>query len=234
MPAFLILYFFAGRVCCSLCIWHLTVVLCVLKCFVLFFVYPGSVTWCPGVHPMVASATSAVMILYTSFTATTSFVVFGLLQVCRNANFGTRWTWPLEEESTQYQKQVRSDELISHSCDFTVVTETTFSRWKSIPSFPPILRGNGWIYVLMLTWNMLQACYLLCGFATALRIGCCLLSGGSSPAPHLRLGLWAVVVLFSFFSSVVVLMSLVVWVMHMPYLLKHSYTSSSQASKAMS
>ena len=29
---------------------------------------------------MVASATSAVMILYTSFTATTSFVVFGLLQ----------------------------------------------------------------------------------------------------------------------------------------------------------
>ncbi|CAN0410444.1 unnamed protein product, partial [Hapterophycus canaliculatus] len=34
-----------------------------------------------GVHPMVASATSAVMILYTSFTATTSFMVFGLLEV---------------------------------------------------------------------------------------------------------------------------------------------------------
>ncbi|CAM9922029.1 unnamed protein product [Scytosiphon promiscuus] len=33
-----------------------------------------------GVHPMVASATSAVMILYTSFTATTSFMVFGLLE----------------------------------------------------------------------------------------------------------------------------------------------------------
>lgn len=31
---------------------------------------------------MVASATSAVMILYTSFTATTSFMVFGLLEVC--------------------------------------------------------------------------------------------------------------------------------------------------------
>lgn len=30
---------------------------------------------------MVASATSAVMILYTSFTATTSFMVFGLLEV---------------------------------------------------------------------------------------------------------------------------------------------------------
>ncbi|CAM9892090.1 unnamed protein product [Ascophyllum nodosum] len=33
-----------------------------------------------GVHPLVAAATSAVMILYTSFTATTSFMVFGLLQ----------------------------------------------------------------------------------------------------------------------------------------------------------
>lgn len=30
---------------------------------------------------MVSSSTSAVMILYTSFTATTSFVVFGLLKV---------------------------------------------------------------------------------------------------------------------------------------------------------
>jgi uncharacterized membrane protein YfcA len=32
-----------------------------------------------GVHPAVASATSACMILFTSFTATTSYVVFGLL-----------------------------------------------------------------------------------------------------------------------------------------------------------
>jgi uncharacterized membrane protein YfcA len=32
-----------------------------------------------GVHPQVASATSATMILYTSFTATTSFIAFGLL-----------------------------------------------------------------------------------------------------------------------------------------------------------
>jgi len=33
-----------------------------------------------GVHPKVSSASSACMILFTSFTATTSFVVFGLLQ----------------------------------------------------------------------------------------------------------------------------------------------------------
>jgi len=33
-----------------------------------------------GVHPLVASATSATMILFTSLTATTSFVVFGILQ----------------------------------------------------------------------------------------------------------------------------------------------------------
>lgn len=32
-----------------------------------------------NVHPAVASASSACMILFTSFTATTSFVVFGLL-----------------------------------------------------------------------------------------------------------------------------------------------------------
>jgi len=32
-----------------------------------------------GVHPKVSSASSACMILFTSFTATTSFLVFGLL-----------------------------------------------------------------------------------------------------------------------------------------------------------
>lgn len=32
-----------------------------------------------GVHPAVSSASSACMILFTSFTATTSFLVFGLL-----------------------------------------------------------------------------------------------------------------------------------------------------------
>lgn len=32
-----------------------------------------------GVHPAVSSASSASMILFTSFTATTSFVAFGLL-----------------------------------------------------------------------------------------------------------------------------------------------------------
>lgn len=37
---------------------------------------------------MVASATSAVMILYTSFTATTSFMVFGLLQVNESEGVG--------------------------------------------------------------------------------------------------------------------------------------------------
>jgi len=32
-----------------------------------------------GVHPKVSSASSACMIFFTSFTATTSFIVFGLL-----------------------------------------------------------------------------------------------------------------------------------------------------------
>merc|ERR1711998_753785 len=34
-----------------------------------------------GVHPKVSSASSACMIMYTSFTATTSFYVFGLLRM---------------------------------------------------------------------------------------------------------------------------------------------------------
>ena len=34
-----------------------------------------------GVHPAVSSASSALMILFTSFTATTSFFVFGLLRM---------------------------------------------------------------------------------------------------------------------------------------------------------
>eukprot|EP00540_Astrosyne_radiata_P020084 CAMPEP_0116865202 /NCGR_PEP_ID=MMETSP0418-20121206/25266_1 /TAXON_ID=1158023 /ORGANISM="Astrosyne radiata, Strain 13vi08-1A" /LENGTH=574 /DNA_ID=CAMNT_0004500547 /DNA_START=44 /DNA_END=1769 /DNA_ORIENTATION=- len=39
----------------------------------------GPVMLALGVHPAVASATSACMILFTSFTATTSFLVFGLV-----------------------------------------------------------------------------------------------------------------------------------------------------------
>ena len=34
-----------------------------------------------GVHPKVSSACSATMIMYTSFTATTSFFVFGLIKM---------------------------------------------------------------------------------------------------------------------------------------------------------
>ena len=34
-----------------------------------------------GILPQVASATSACMILFTSFTATTSYIAFGLLRI---------------------------------------------------------------------------------------------------------------------------------------------------------
>eukprot|EP00592_Proboscia_alata_P002825 CAMPEP_0194375884 /NCGR_PEP_ID=MMETSP0174-20130528/24431_1 /TAXON_ID=216777 /ORGANISM="Proboscia alata, Strain PI-D3" /LENGTH=401 /DNA_ID=CAMNT_0039156361 /DNA_START=325 /DNA_END=1530 /DNA_ORIENTATION=+ len=49
-----------------------------------------------GVHPSVAAATSACMILFTSFTATTSFMVFGLLipdyaMVCVVVGFAATW-----------------------------------------------------------------------------------------------------------------------------------------------
>jgi len=49
-----------------------------------------------GVHPAVSSASSSCMILFTSFTATTSFVVFGLLVpdyavVCVLVGFIATW-----------------------------------------------------------------------------------------------------------------------------------------------
>ena len=43
------------------------------------FASPGPLMLAMGVHPAVSAASSATMILFTSFTATTSFVAFGLL-----------------------------------------------------------------------------------------------------------------------------------------------------------
>jgi len=65
-----------------------TIVYPVICCFAGFFagmfgvgggIVKGPLLLAMGVHPMVSSASSACMILFTSFTATTSFVVFGLL-----------------------------------------------------------------------------------------------------------------------------------------------------------
>lgn len=65
-----------------------TIVYPVVCCFAGFFagmfgvgggIVKGPLMLAMGVHPAVSSATSACMILFTSFTATTSFVVFGLL-----------------------------------------------------------------------------------------------------------------------------------------------------------
>ena len=63
-----------------------------LKCFASEFLYmfvnrfgigggvvKGPLMLAMGVHPSVASATSACMILFTSFTATTTFAVYGML-----------------------------------------------------------------------------------------------------------------------------------------------------------
>ena len=58
--------------------------LAVSKTYLLFLSEGGGIVKGPlmlamGVHPAVSSASSACMILFTSFTATTSFIVFGLL-----------------------------------------------------------------------------------------------------------------------------------------------------------
>jgi uncharacterized membrane protein YfcA len=65
-----------------------TIVYPVMCCFAGFFagmfgvgggIVKGPLMLAMGVHPAVSSATCACMILFTSFTASTSFVVFGLL-----------------------------------------------------------------------------------------------------------------------------------------------------------
>eukprot|EP00934_Nitzschia_sp_Nitz4_P008185 Nitzschia sp. Nitz4//scaffold102_size76354//36818//38526//NITZ4_005633-RA/size76354-snap-gene-0.126-mRNA-1//1//CDS//3329532252//8175//frame0 len=65
-----------------------TIVYPVICCLAGFFagmfgvgggIVKGPLMLAMGVHPKVASASSACMILFTSFTATTSFIVFGLL-----------------------------------------------------------------------------------------------------------------------------------------------------------
>ena len=65
-----------------------TIVYPCICCFAGFFagmfgvgggIVKGPLMLAMGVHPAVSSATSATMILFTSFTATTSFIVFGLL-----------------------------------------------------------------------------------------------------------------------------------------------------------
>lgn len=45
----------------------------------LHYCFAGPLMLAMGIHPKVGCATSACMILFTSFTATTSFIVFGLL-----------------------------------------------------------------------------------------------------------------------------------------------------------
>uniref|UniRef100_A0A7S4JJ89 Uncharacterized protein n=1 Tax=Odontella aurita TaxID=265563 RepID=A0A7S4JJ89_9STRA len=65
-----------------------TIVYPIVCCFAGFFagmfgvgggIVKGPLMLAMGVHPAVSSASSACMILFTSFTATTSFIVFGLL-----------------------------------------------------------------------------------------------------------------------------------------------------------
>jgi uncharacterized membrane protein YfcA len=46
---------------------------------VLVLAVKGPLMLAMGIHPAVSSASSACMILFTSFTATTSYIVFGLL-----------------------------------------------------------------------------------------------------------------------------------------------------------
>lgn len=71
-----------------------------------------------GVHPRVSSATSACMIMYTSFTATTSFFVFGLLKFDYAILFtimGVTVTYVGQQGITMLIKKLKRDSLIIFS-----------------------------------------------------------------------------------------------------------------------
>lgn len=71
-----------------------------------------------GVHPRVSSATSACMIMYTSFTATTSFFVFGLLKLDYALFFtimGICVTYIGQQGITILIKKLKRDSLIIFS-----------------------------------------------------------------------------------------------------------------------
>ncbi len=56
-----------------------TISVCIIKWLKGGGIVKGPLMLAMGVHPAVSSASAACMILFTSFTATTSFLVFGLL-----------------------------------------------------------------------------------------------------------------------------------------------------------
>jgi uncharacterized membrane protein YfcA len=90
-----------------------------------------------GVHPAVAAASTATMILFTCFTATTSFVVFGLLQwdyavLCTIVGFVT--TLVGQYGLAYLMKKYQRNSYIAFSVGFVVLLSAFLMTIQSIIS----------------------------------------------------------------------------------------------------
>jgi uncharacterized membrane protein YfcA len=90
-----------------------------------------------GVHPAVAAASTATMILFTCFTATTSFVVFGLLQwdyaaICTIVGFFT--TLVGQYGLAYLMKRYQRNSYIAFSVGFVVLISAFLMTIQSIIS----------------------------------------------------------------------------------------------------
>ena len=90
-----------------------------------------------GIHPMVGCATSACMILFTSFTATTSFIVFGLLlpdyaTVCLIVGFSA--TCVGQMSLSYLMKKLRRNSFIAFSIGIVVLLSAVLMTIQSLVS----------------------------------------------------------------------------------------------------
>jgi uncharacterized membrane protein YfcA len=96
-----------------------------------------------GVHPLVASATCATMILFTSFTATTSFMVYGELDYDYGAAFlvvGFLSTLVGQLLMHALMKKYNRNSYIAYSVALVVGASVLAMTWSSILT---IVSGNG-------------------------------------------------------------------------------------------
>lgn len=88
-----------------------------------------------GVHPEVNSATSACMILFTAITATTSFLVFGLLipdYAIVLFFIGFLATYVGHQSMTYWMKRLKRNSLIAFSLGLVVLISAILMTLESV------------------------------------------------------------------------------------------------------
>ncbi|KAI2502955.1 sulfite exporter TauE/SafE [Fragilaria crotonensis] len=121
-----------------------TLVYPILCCFAGFFagmfgigggIVKGPLMLAMGVHPAVVSATSATMILFTSSTSTTSYIVFGLLRmdygiVCLSVGFLATYAGQICLAAVM--KRFKRNSLIAFSIGFVVLASAVLMTVQSV------------------------------------------------------------------------------------------------------